>query len=367
MKIGIVSKFHAADGLCVRANSVLKGLLQRGHEVHAFTQSNTVDGLPEDMIHRFKAIQLNPHFSLDTLSAPRMIAKECDRYGIDVLHVQMNSGSTEFLLPYFKKSLPPLVVTFHLAYAGGASLYTTLFAVAWKASLFASKSYDEVVLVDPSQKPYFIDYGIHNDRISVIQNGVDTDLFKPADGYAKDDDIVDFVFVGRLSYDKGVDVLLEAFSQYHRENPSSRLTLIGDGMLKSQIEGSVDDDSIRWIGTIDHERVPEILKRMDVFVIPQNIGGLGLSVMEAMGCGLPVITTAIGETTRLLGSDEGLLVRPKSAEDVAAAMRKLGSDKKLRMSMGKKCREKIVRDYSWDTQIQTLEHSYARAIAQPMD
>jgi glycosyltransferase involved in cell wall biosynthesis len=365
MRIGMVSKFHAADGLCIRANSVLKGLVERGHEVHVFTQSDTVDGIPEDQIQRFRAVQLNPHFSIDSISSVRMIAKECKRLNIEVLHVQMNSGSTEFVLPFFKKSLPPLAVTYHLAYAEGSSVFTTLFAIAWKASLWASKKYDEVILVDPSQKPYFLRYGIPEERISLVRNGIEVDKFHPPNK-KQDDDIVDFVFVGRLSYDKGVHLLLRAFGEYHRENPASRLTLIGDGMVKSQINGTVDDDSIRWLGTLPHDKVPEILQQMDAFVIPQNIGGLGLSVMEGMSCGLPVITTAIGETIRLLSKNEGVLVEPDSKDAVLDAMRLLGNDPDLRKSMGAACRKKIEKDYSWKTQVASLEKSYERAIANPM-
>ena len=117
-----MSKFGAPDGLCVIANAVLRGLVEQSHEVHAFTQSKRVEGLPEERVHRFRAVQLNPHFSLDTVAAPRAISRQCREYNIDVVHIQMNSGSTEFMLPYFKRSLPPLVVTYHLAYAAGGSL-----------------------------------------------------------------------------------------------------------------------------------------------------------------------------------------------------------------------------------------------------
>ncbi|GAI51134.1 unnamed protein product, partial [marine sediment metagenome] len=78
--------------------------------------------------------------------------------------------------------------------------------MAWKASLFASKRYDQIVLVDPSQKPYFADYGIPEDKLTVIRNGVDTELFSPRTNENDKDGIVDFVYVGRLSYDKGVDI-----------------------------------------------------------------------------------------------------------------------------------------------------------------
>ena len=366
MRIGLVSKFDAADGLCVRANHVLKGLVKRNHEVHVFTQSDKVEHLPQECIHKIPAVHLNPHFSLDSPSAVRMIAKECLRHRIDVLHVQMNSGSTEFMLPLFKKSLPPLVVTFHLAYASGSLLYRTLFGIAWKASLFACNKYDEIVLVDPSQKLYFLKSGFNEDRISIIRNGVDIDLFTPRLVETKDNNVIDFVFVGRLSYDKGVDILLEAFCEYHSENSKSRLTLIGDGMLKHQLADYSENGSIRWLGAIEHHQIPKILQKTDVFVIPQNIGGLGLSVIEAMSCGLPVITTAIGETKRLLGSNEGILVEPNSTDAVLDAMRTLADNESLRHSMGKSCRKKVQRDYAWISQIEQLEKSYQKAIDNPM-
>jgi glycosyltransferase involved in cell wall biosynthesis len=362
MKIGIVSKVGAPDGLCIRADSVLKGLVNRGHEVHVFTHSRDFDGLPEEQIHRFKAVWLNPHYSIDSLSSPKSITRICKELDIDVLHIQMNSGTTEMFLPFYAHLLPPTTVTFHLAYAAGRSFYRSIFAIAWRGSLYSARKYDEIILVDPSQKHYFLELGVHEAKLSVIRNGVDAELFSPP-AKKKDDGVIDFVYVGRLSYDKGVNILLDAFSQYHQENPDSRLTLIGDGMLKSQIDDAVDDDSINWIGKIKHDKIPEVLKKMDAFVIPQNIGGLGLSVMEAMSCGLPVITTAIGETVRLLSKDEGILVKPHSVPDVVDAMRLLGDDKNLRLSMGRKCRKKVEDQYSWKNQIHQIEQVYERAIA----
>jgi glycosyltransferase involved in cell wall biosynthesis len=363
MRIGIVSKFGARDGLCVRAEAVLKGLVELGHEIHIFTQSKGIDVLPPEKIHEFSAVQLNPHFSLDAPDSIRLIAKESQKYDLDLLHLQMNSGSTEFFLPLVKASLPPLVLTFHLAYASGGSFYTTLFAVAWKLSLYASKRYDAIVLVDPSQKPYFLQYGIPENKLTVIRNGVDTEQFKPRKSAKGNNGIIDFVYVGRLSYDKGVNILLESFRDYHRINPESRLTLVGDGILKFQIDDYNENRSIRWLGSIPHEKLPYVLQNSDVFVIPQNIGGLGLSVLEAMSCGLPVITTAIGETTRLLDSNEGVLIEPKNKTAIIDAMQQLAEDAQLRQSMGENCRNKILRDYSWTMQIHRLENVYKRVIS----
>jgi glycosyltransferase involved in cell wall biosynthesis len=361
MRIGLVSKFGAADGLCVRADHVVKGLVKRGHEVHVFTQSERIESLPDDRVHTFRAVPINPHFYLDSPGAMRLIAEKSQEYELGLLHVQMNTSSTEFLLPFFKHAMPPIITTFHLAYAVGSSVIATAFAAAWKASMFAARRYDHIILVDPSQQQVMDKYGISADKTSVVINGVDTDLFCPSERRSKNG-WIDFVYVGRLAFDKGVHILLDAFKEFHAEHRKSRLTLIGDGLLKMMVDDCVDDGSVRWLGVLNHRRVPEVLQNADVFVIPQNIGGLGLSVLEAMSCGIPVITTAIGETKRLLGPDEGILVQPESSRAVMEAMHKLANDASLREEMGRRCRKKILRDYSWESQIELIEDVYKKVV-----
>jgi glycosyltransferase involved in cell wall biosynthesis len=362
LRIGLVSKFGAADGLCVRAEHLLKGLIERDHEVHVFTQADSIEYIPESQFHKMSAVPLNPHLWLDSPSAMKMIARVCKKQKLDLLHVQMNSGLMELMLPLIKDSLPPLLSTFHLAYAEG-NLATQLgFGFAWRASMFALRKYDHIILVDPMQRRRFLAYGIDQDMLTTVPNGVDTDLFTPCSDDERDE-IVDFVYVGRLSVDKGVHILLDAFREFHRENPSTRLTLVGDGLLKGQLDDTDTNGSIRWLGALQHKRVPSVLKKADIFVIPQNIGGLGLSVIEAMSCGLPVITTSIGETTRLLESREGILVKPENKDAVIDAMRLLASDENLRSEMGNRCREKIVKNYSWSNRITQIEAVYEKMVS----
>ena len=354
-----MSKFGKADGLCVRAEHLLKGLMDTDHEIHVFTQAECPVDIPQTHLHRIPAFPINPHLWLDWPSALKMIARVSNEQKLDLLHVQMNSGSLELMLPLIKDALPPLLSTFHLAYAEGNIATQLGFGLAWRVSLFALGKYDHIILVDPMQEKRFLEYGVPQDRLTIVPNGVDTSLFSPCD--IKDrDEIIDFVYVGRLSLDKGVHILLEAFREYHSENPKTRLTLVGDGLLKTQLEDVASERSVRWLGTLQHKRVPSVLRRADIFVIPQNIGGLGLSVIEAMSCGLPVITTSIGETTRLLKSNEGILVKPENSAAVVDAMRLLASDKSLRSEMGSRCREKIVQSYSWPNRITQIEAVYEK-------
>ncbi len=359
LKIGMVSKFHAADGLCVRAFYETTGLRKRGHDVHAFTQSKKGVPLAEDHIHRFTAIQLNPHISWDRPDTPKFIAKESERLGIEVLHVQINSGSTEGLLPLFRRYLPPLVTTFHLAYADGSLLQKIFFEMAWKASMFYTRRYDHIILVDPSQRNWILQMGVPEEKVSVIRNGVDVDLFSPASS-EREDDYVDFVFVGRLSPDKGVDLLLDAFKRYHLENKKTRLTLVGDGILKLLLDGQRNGDDIHWLGTLPHHQIPNVLRSADVFVIPQNIGGIGMSVLEAMACGLPVITTAVGGTKQLVNADGGVLVEPNNVEAIVDAMRQLAENERDRKRIGRQARKRVEKYYSWSAQIDMIEDVYEK-------
>ncbi|MCF2137083.1 MAG: glycosyltransferase family 4 protein [Candidatus Thorarchaeota archaeon] len=361
LKIGMVSKFHAADGLCIRAIYEMIGLRKRGHKIHAFTQSKKGVPLASTHIHRFPAVQINPHVSWDAPDVPKLIAKESRRLGLEVIHVHTNSGTTEIMLPLFKKNLPPLITTFHLAYADGSTLQRVMFDMGWKFSMAYIKRYDHVILVDPSQKEWALQYGVPEDKISVIRNGVDIDLFSPAPTQ-QEDDYIDFVFVGRLSPDKGVDILLDAFKKYHKENKKTRLVLVGDGILKHSLDNYGDRRTIHWVGIVPHSQIPSILRRADAFVIPQNIGGLGMSVLEAMSCGLPVITTAIGETKRLVNTDAGILVEPNNVDAVVDAMRQVSEDENGRHKIGKEARKRIKKYYSWNAQIAMVEDVYKRVL-----
>jgi len=98
-----------------------------------------------------------------------------------------------------------------------------------------------------------------------------------------------------------------------------------------------------------------------------SIGPLtsSMSVLEAMSSGLPLITTDVADANRILRPDEGILVPPNSVHSVVDAMRLLTEDPQMRRSMGKACRRKIIREHSWDQQIELTEKVYTTVIGKP--
>lgn len=131
--------------------------------------------------------------------------------------------------------------------------------------------------------------GVNEDNIYVIHYGTN---FTPLDTpkLKKTDDMVKFVYVGQVTYRKGLHYLLDVFSRIERENVL--LQVVGAWKSNSDLyEKYKDCKNIEFWGNVIHERVKTILCESDVFVFPSLTEGFSLSCMEALSCGLPVICT----------------------------------------------------------------------------
>ena len=137
-------------------------------------------------------------------------------------------------------------------------------------------------------------------------------------------------------------------------------------MLKSMIKDFDDNGSIRWFGDIEHDHIPKFLQDADAFVVPMSIGPLtsSMSVLEAMSCGLPLITTNVADADKLLQPNEGILVPPNCVQSVVDAMRNMAENPQMTKSMGKACRKKVEQEYSWDRQIKLTEDVYATVMGE---
>jgi glycosyltransferase involved in cell wall biosynthesis len=192
--------------------------------------------------------------------------------------------------------------------------------------------------------------------VRVIPNGVNTDEFRPmpeerarkrADlGYGDGDVVVGFV--GRLHSTKGVPLLLEAFGRLRGGNPRVKLLLAGPGPLRGEIEAAARDSggAIRLLEPLPYDGVPGLLSALDVFAFPSRGEAFGISLLEAMACG--VASVALGRWgVRELVEDgvTGLL-----AEGPADFSRKLGllvSDAETRSRMGAAARRAVELRFSW--------------------
>jgi glycosyltransferase involved in cell wall biosynthesis len=170
---------------------------------------------------------------------------------------------------------------------------------------------------------------------------------------------------GRLVRQKGVDVLLDAFSQVHVRYPSARLVIVGDGPLSSQLKGQAQrlglEGVVKFTGWM--ERASRLMPACDIVVVPSRWEGFGLVTLEAMGWSRPIVasrTSALPEI--VLDGKTGLLVPPDDAVALAEAIEILLADSERATAMGQAGYERLVREFSVDKMVQATLDVYGQVV-----
>jgi len=208
-------------------------------------------------------------------------------------------------------------------------------------------------------------YGCPPEKIRIIPNGVDTELFRPKNG--QEENLV--VWVGRFVQEKGLQYLIEAAKIVVSYRKDVKFMLIGDGPLMQEIRSMVDryslSNNIIFTGVVAHNQLTKTLQKATLFVIPSLKEGMPNTLLESLACGKPVIGSDIsGINDIVTHGQNGLLVPPRNPEALANAILKLLDSKNLRRRLGQSARQLIVREYSWDIIIKKIEKVYHEAVEQ---
>jgi len=141
-------------------------------------------------------------------------------------------------------------------------------------------------------------------------------------------DAMVFGTVGRLVPTKGQSYLIQAFAQVKKQLPQSILLIVGTGRLESVLKAEAEKtgfcESIRFLG--QRKDVVQILKSLDIFILPSVAEGFGLALAEAMAAGIPCIATEVGGIPEVTnGTEAGVLVPPRDSAALAVAVIKTAS------------------------------------------
>jgi glycosyltransferase involved in cell wall biosynthesis len=136
------------------------------------------------------------------------------------------------------------------------------------------------------------------------------------------------LFVGRLQEQKAPLRLIDSFKSYSQDDPHSRLIMIGEGNLLSAVEKSINrlnlGQQVTLLKSIKQEELVKYYQAADILLLTSNYEGMPMSVLEALGCGLPIVTTNAGEVKRIVKNGfSGEVVEGFEPQDIANAIKKV--------------------------------------------
>jgi glycosyltransferase involved in cell wall biosynthesis len=230
---------------------------------------------------------------------------------------------------------------------------------------------ERIVTVSESSRHDIVkDHGVDARRMQVVPVGVDPDLFRPIPGIER--------VAGRLvttaSADvtmKGLRYLLEAVAKLRTERDVS-LVVIGrpkeGGRSAETIERLGLTDIVSFVTGVSDQRIYELYSEAELAIVPSLYEGFSLPAIEAMSCGVPLVSTTGGALPEVVGADgdTALLVAPGDSEALAAKIRMALDDPALRAAVGARGRERVIDNWSWrHTAERTLEQYRALLAATP--
>jgi colanic acid/amylovoran biosynthesis glycosyltransferase len=210
---------------------------------------------------------------------------------------------------------------------------------------------------------------IHWHKVVVLPLGVDVDAFRPKNAPRRNrGEPFRLLSVGRLSVPKGYPILIEAVALLRERGRNVRLTLVGDGPLRTVLEGQIAlrglGDLIRLAGACNHDHVVTFYDSSDAFVLSSFLEGIPVVLMEAMAMELPCVATWITGIPEIIEKDvEGLLVPPASASAIADAVGRLMEDSEGARRLGIAARRKVVAKYHLGRNVERLAEEFRARLA----
>lgn len=348
----------SVGGIQTQTLSLARELASRGEEVHVVTRP--APGQPAVSeehgvtVHRAGlACGPAPAATLAYVAlAARVVSALAPRVSVVHAH-QLLSPASVALVTRAVRGVP-FVVTAHASGTVGdvaCLVHQGRFGTARLAALARLAS--AFVAVSGPIRDELLAAGIPASRIRRIPNGVDTSRFAPAGpaerGAARADlrlgDGPVAVYAGRLSPEKGADVLLEAWARMRRTGAT--LCVVGDGPARASLEARAErlglSASVRFEGSAGD--VGPWLRAADAFVLPSRTEGLSIALLEAMASGLAIVATDVGAAREATGPGGALVVPPERPEALAEALDAVLSDPARAAALGRAARSRVVARY----------------------
>ncbi len=314
MKIGLFTDtyYPQINGVATSVLMLKKNLEMRGHKVYVFTTTDPKADSKEKDVYRVPSIPFVSARRVGMFYNPRL-SKIIKRLGLDVIHTH-----TEFSLGIFGRTMAkelniPFLHTYHTIYEdythyiGRLGVFDPIAKMAVrKLSIKFCNSADKVIVPTEKVKDLLFSYDLKQD-ISIIPTGIELNKFSQQNynfnivqnlrtdlGIEEKDTVV--LYIGRISKEKNIEEILIAMKSYLNERENVKLVLIGDGPEKNALENrakglGIDNQTI-FAGERPWNEIGMYYQIGDVFVSASQSETQGLTYIEALASGLPVVAKA---------------------------------------------------------------------------
>ncbi len=363
--------------------STTAALKQRGHEIsfiHFDTPASgfgraadVSDPSPEVALPYLVKSQV---YTIPSPGAQRELRESLERLRPDLVHASLTLSPLDFRLPDLCQQLAlPLVATFHPPFdAALRNLSSGTQQLTYQLYAPSLARYDRVVVFSDLQADVLMRLGVPANRLAVIPNGVDPELWAPSPAAASSDRLKlegrfdgrrVFLYMGRIATEKNVEALLRAWRLVQPQGCT--LVVVGDGPLRPSLMQSYGSEiNVHWWGhEPDQAKRLALLQLAEVFLLPSLVEGLSLALLEAMASGTACVATDAGADGEVLDGGAGIVI---STQGVTTQLRTLlpvlRDQPVLTAELGRRARQRALERYTLARNIDQLETLYAQLIPQ---
>ncbi|MFH1355269.1 MAG: glycosyltransferase family 4 protein [Candidatus Omnitrophota bacterium] len=363
MNILFLSNHLNVGGITSYLLTLSNGLIKRGHNLYVASSAGEL--LPKFTKSGVNFIRI-PIRTKNEIS-PKIIASACKlksvirREKIDLVHSHSRTTQVLGVLLHKFCALP------HISTCHG------FFKVRFSRRLFPCWGQKVIAISESVRNHLIVDFKVSERDIIVIHNGIDLERFSGAGIQERAEKKREFGLgdgpvvgiVARLADIKGHLYLIRAMKQVLERLPDVQLLIVGEGRMHKKLidlnKALGIEDSVKFIPRLSDTR--DAFSVIDIFAMPSLKEGLGLSIMEAMASGLPVVACAVGGITSLINNQvNGLLVEPANVDQLAKALLELLTDSPRAKSLGLAASDFVRKNFSQEKMAELTERVYTKCL-----
>jgi glycosyltransferase involved in cell wall biosynthesis len=372
--------FPRINGVSTSIQTFRESLIEQGHDVQLIAPAYSTDPPSEEGIHRIKAIPVpfDPEDRLMSVTVVRRVINRLHQKNpIDVIHIQTPFNAHRAAKRVARELNIPCIETYHTHFEEYMHNYVPLIPRQVFRPLIRLMTRRQCHglqgLIVPSSAMLKVIRSYHISLPTrILPTGIDPERFKSGDGEAfRAKHFISprqpvMVHIGRIGHEKNIDFLLHVHREVLSKKPDTIFVIAGEGPALDHLKYLADElgirDNIRFVGYLDRATtLVDCYSAGNVFVFSSRTETQGLVLLEAMACGLPVVSTAELGTRDILLPQRGSLVAEEDVDKFSHQVLKVLEHPELQQRISREGQDYVL-EWSHDAMSRTLLELYEHTI-----